>query len=217
MVANLERRYTLEEYLELDRASEERLEFYDGEICNISGGSCEHATIESNLAYLLGTQLRERSCRAFLGRMRIKVNDSVCGAPYRYGDLSALCGQAIFEKIGGVDVLINPQLVVEVLSSSTEKYDRDVKFKQYQSVESFREYLLVRQDCSFVAQYIKQPNGEWIYRSFDDLSHKVKLESLSCELSLGEIYRNVGFEDLGTQQRELFNQNLIRNESSNEQ
>lgn len=214
MAANLKRRYSLEEYLELDRESEERLEFYNGEIFAMSGVSEGHAEIELNIATDLRNQLRERKCRVFPANVRIKVPSA---PPYRYGDLSALCGQAVFEKIGVVDVLINPQLVLEVLSSSTEKYDHDVKFKQYQSIESFREYLLVRQDCSFVAQYVKETNGEWIYRSFDDLSHKVKLESLVCELSLGEIYRNVGFEDLGTQQRELFNQNLIRNESSNEQ
>ena len=98
VIANLKKRYTLEEYLELDRQSEERFELWNGEICNISGASLEHAVIESNLAYILGTQSRERNCRAFLGRMRIKVDGNVCGAPYRYADASALCGEAQFEK-----------------------------------------------------------------------------------------------------------------------
>lgn len=187
MAANLKRRYTLEEYLELDEQSEARLEFHDGEIFDMSGGSIEHCGIEMNLAYVLATQVRERGCRVLLGRMRIKVPSA---PPYRYGDLSALCGKAEFTKIGGVDTLINPSLIVEVLSRSTEKYDRDIKFKQYQSIPSLTEYVLVAQDVAFVTHYVKGDGG-WIHHGYDTLTDVVKLESLGCEITLAEIYRNV--------------------------
>lgn len=187
MAANHKRRYTLEEYLELDEQSEARLEFHDGEIFDMSGGSIEHCGIEMNLAYALATQVRKRGCRVLLGRMRIKVPSA---PPYRYGDLSALCGEAQFEKIGGVDAVVNPSLIVEVLSRSTEKYDRDIKFKQYQSIPSLIEYVLVDQDVAFVTRYVKRDGG-WLHHGYDKLTDLLKLESLDCEITLGEIYANV--------------------------
>ncbi len=206
MVANLEYGYTLEEYLELDRQSEARLEFWNGEIFNMSGVSEEHGEIELNIATDLRNQLRDRKCRVFPANIRIKVPSA---PPYRYGDLSALCGEAVFEEIGGVDVLTNPSLVIEVLSNSTEKYDRDVKFKQYQSIASFREYLLVRQDRAFVTQIVKsRDRDQWIYQSFNELTDTIKLESVDCELSCAEIYRNVEFEDEDKQKQQLLNHNL---------
>src|SRR2546425_713646 len=124
-------RYTLEEYLELDRTSEERLEYWDGEIFSMSGVSDEHSQIEVNITISLGSRLRPRGCRIFPANMRIKVPSA---PPYRYGDLSALCGQPLFEKVGGVDVLLNPTLIIEILSASTEAYDRGDKFTHYQSI-----------------------------------------------------------------------------------
>ena len=140
VVANPKRRYTLEEYFELERKSEERFEFWDGEVFCMSGVSREHDQIESNLNFYLRAKLRGRKCRAFLANMRLKVPSA---PPYRYADLSALCGEAKFEEIGGVDALTNPALIVEVLSPSTEAYDRGDKFTRYKSIPSFGEYLLV--------------------------------------------------------------------------
>lgn len=191
MAANLKRRYTLEEYLELDCQSEERLEFWNGEIFNMSGASAEHNEIESNIHFNLRAKLEGRKCRLFLSNMRIKVPSA---PPYRYGDFSALCGEAEFEKIGGVDAVVNPSLIVEVLSPSTEKYDRAAKFEQYQSIASLVEYVLVNQDVAFVTQYIRR-GEEWIYRSFMELTDVVKLESLDCEITLSEIYRNVALSE----------------------
>src|SRR5262249_21265097 len=119
MSAQPERRYTLEEYLELDNNSDERLEYWDGEIFLMGGVSDEHDQIEGNLHFLLRSRLDEGKCRTFLANMRIKVPTL---PPYRYGDQSALCGKPVFEKIGGVDVLTNPTLIIEVLSPSTKNY-----------------------------------------------------------------------------------------------
>jgi Uma2 family endonuclease len=191
MAANPERRYTLEEYLELDRTSEERLEFWDGEVFCMSGGSDAHLEIEVNLVAYLSPQLRERGCRVFTGNVRIKVPSA---PPYRYADFSALCGKAEFEKIGGVDALTNPQLLVEVLSPSTEAYDRVDKFTHYKSIPALGEYLLVAQHRPHVTRLFKQGDGLWIHTELNDLEATLELTSLGCELPLSEIYRGVNFD-----------------------
>ena len=191
MAANPERRYTLEEYFELERKSEERFEFWGGEIFCMSGVSPEHDQIESNLNYHLRAKLAGRSCRVFLANMRIKVP---AAPPYRYADLSALCGEPKFEEIGGGGALTNPALVVEILSSSTEAYDRGDKFTHYKSIPSFGEYLLVAQHRPHVTQLVRQDDGSWVYNEFNDLGDSLKLSSLDCELSLNEVYQNVSFD-----------------------
>ncbi len=191
MAANPDRRYTLEEYLELDRTSEERLEFRDGEVFCMSGGSEWHYEIESNIHSFLKTTLRPRGCRVFTGNVRIKVPSA---PPYRYADVSALCGEAKFEEIGGVDALVNPQLIVEVLSPSTEAYDRGDKFTHYKSIPTLREYLLIAQDRPHVTRLYKQEDGLWIHTDVNDMEATLTLTSLGCELPLAEVYAGVGFD-----------------------
>ena len=190
MAANPQQRYTLEEYFELERRSEERFEFWNGEVFSMSGVSAEHDQIESNLHFHLRTKLTGRNCRVFLANMRIKVPTA---PPYRYPDLSALCGEAQYEKIGGIDALTNPSLIVEVLSPSTEAYDWGEKFLRYKSIPSFSEYLLVAQHQPLVTQFVKQSSGDWIRYDFADLSDNVKLHSLNCEMNLSEIYQDINF------------------------
>lgn len=191
MAANPERRYTLEEYLELDRTSEERFEFWDGEVFCMSGGSEAHVEIESNLVAFLKPQLRVRGCRVFPAEMRIRVPSA---PPYRYADFSALCGEAKFEEIGGVDTLVNPTLIVEVLSPSTEAYDRGDKFSHYKSIPTLREYLLVAQHRPHVTHLFKEDDGKWIHAEANDLESSLQLHSLDCELPLSEIYLGVVFD-----------------------
>lgn len=190
MTAQPKHRYTLEEYLELDRNADARLEYWDGEIFDMSGVSKEHADIEVNLIMRLGPQLRGKGCHIFPANVRLKVPSM---PPYRYGDTSALCGQPKFEKIGGVDVLTNPQLIIEVLSYSTEGYDRGDKFSNYKSIPSFCEYLLIAQHRPYVTQYVKEADNLWSQREFDQLDEVIKLVSLDCELVLRDIYENVVF------------------------
>src|ERR1044072_964044 len=179
MAVNPERRYTLEEYLELDRTSEERLEFWDGEIFCMSGGSEHHYEIESNIVTFLKMALRGRGCRAYTGNVRIKVPSA---PPYRYADVSALCGEVKFEEIGGVDALVNPQLIVEVLSPSTEAYDRGDKFTHYKSIPTLREYLLVAHHRPHVTRLFKQEDGQWVHTEVNDLEATLTLTSLGCDL-----------------------------------
>jgi len=195
MAANPERRYTLEEYLELDRTSEERLEFWDGEVFCMSGGSRSHDRIIIGCIVNLSARLEASECQVFSADMRIKVPSA---PPYRYGDLSALCGGAEFEEVSGVDTLVNPQLIVEVLSPSTEAYDRGEKFSHYKSIPTFREYLLVSQHQPHVTHLFKDEDGKWIHTEANDLGASLHLQSLGCELPMSEIYRDVTFNSPAT-------------------
>lgn len=138
-------------------------------------------------------QLRAGGCRVFPADMRIKVPSM---PPYRYGDLSALCDKAQFEEIGGVDALTNPALIIEVLSSSTEAYDRGDKFTHYKSIPSFCEYLLVAQHRPHISQFVRQSDGSWLQREFNDLKDVVNLSTSGCALPLSEVYQNVSFESV---------------------
>ncbi len=182
--------YTLEEYLELDRNSEERLEYWDGEIFSMSGASDQHDNIETNVITHLNLRLRPKGCRAFTGNFRIKVPSL---PPYRYGDSSALCGKPVFEKIGGVDTLTNPQLIIEILSPSTQAYDLGTKFTNYKSIPSFCEYLVISQTKPHVTQFIKQSQNAWLPKEFTALTDELELTSVGCKLSLAEIYQYVIF------------------------
>ncbi len=185
-------KYTLEEYLELDAKSEARLEYWDGEIFDMSGASDNHDHIEGNVFWYMKLRTKERGCRTFTANMRIRVPTM---PPYRYGDVSALCRQPQFVKVGGVDVLTNPALIIEVLSTSTESYDRGDKFTHYKSIPSFCEYLLIAQHRPHVSQYLRQDDGSWLQREYNDLAEVLTLTSVGCELSLREIYEHVTFDE----------------------
>ncbi|HEX8846361.1 MAG TPA: Uma2 family endonuclease [Pyrinomonadaceae bacterium] len=190
MFAQAQPRYTLEEYFELERRSEERYEYWHGEVFCMSGVSPEHDQIESNLNFHLRAKLTGRDCRVFLANIRLKVPSA---PPYRYADMSALCGEAQFEEIGGIRAVTNPTLIVEILSPSTEAYDRGDKFTHYKSIPSFSEYLLVAQHRPHITHLVKQADGSWIYNEYNDLAAVVGLVSLNCELPMSEVYENVSF------------------------
>lgn len=192
MSAQPKYQYTLEEYLEMDRQSDARLEYWDGDIFDMSGVNEEHAEIETNLIAQLKPRLVPKGCRIFPANIRLKVPSF---PPYRYGDTSALCGSAEFEKIGGVDVLTNPTLIIEVLSESTESYDRGLKFSHYKSIPSFCEYLLIAQDRPFVTHYVKLDDHTWNQREYTNLNDEVQLVSVGCEISLRALYENVTFKE----------------------
>lgn len=182
--------YSLEEYLKLEKTSEEKFEFWDGNVWSMSGASFAHNVITRNLSTELDIKLRDKGCHVFPSDMRIKVPSY---SPYRYPDLSALCGEPEIGQIGGIDMLVNPGLIVEVLSDSTEAFDRGDKFSHYKSIESFSEYLLVAQHRPHVSQFIKHGDGFWINLEFNDLDDLIELKSVACSLSLALIYRGVSF------------------------
>jgi Uma2 family endonuclease len=188
MTALPKKTYSLDEYFELEKETNERFEYFDGQIYSMSGVNQEHDQIEWNLSGFFRNKLRGKQCRAFLANMRLRVPSL---PPYRYADGSALCGEAVFEKIGGVDVLTNPQLIIEVLSDSTEKFDRDLKFKHYKSIKSFREYLLISQESYFVVHYLKHNEKFWMQTEYDKLDDIINLITLDCDLILSEIYEDI--------------------------
>jgi Uma2 family endonuclease len=181
---------TMEEYIEFDKNNEGRWEYFDGEVIDMAGGTLNHNQIASNISRILGNKLEEKGCRALPGDMRLKVPKAL---PYRYPDVVVACGESLIEKIQGQEMLVNPLLIIEVLSSSTAQYDYSVKFTAYQSIESFQEYLLVAQDRPQVTQYVRQPDGQWLRKDIEGMESKVRFASVDCELTFSEIYRLVRF------------------------
>ena len=191
MSSQPQHKYTLEEYFALELASEEKYEFWNGEVFCMSGVSLAHSQIESNLVSGLRNRLDAHGCRVFPANLRVKVP---AYPPYRYPDLTALCGQPEIEQLGGLDMLVNPALIIEVLSKSTEGFDRGDKFTYYKSIASFSEYILVAQHRPHVSQFVRQENGVWTFMEFNNLADTVRCASVPCVLSLSEIYRDVTFD-----------------------
>jgi len=184
--------YTLEEYLELDHESEEKIEFWDGHVFMLAGVSNIHDGIQSNAHFYLRLKLQGKACRVFLSDMRVKVPEY---PPYRYPDLSALCGEAKFEKLGKQELFVNPSLIIEVLSDSTEAFDRSYKFTYYKSIESFTEYILIAQDRPHVSQFVKQADNSWLNHEFNSLEESFHLASLDCDLALAELFEEIVFPE----------------------
>ena len=179
---------TMEEYLEFDKNAEGRYEYFAGEVFAMTGGSPEHTRIGGNVFGTLREKLRGTNCEAFTSDLRLKVPAAL---PYRYPDVSVVCGEAQYEELQGVKLLLNPVLLVEVLSSSTAEYDLGEKFTEYKSIPSFREYLVVSQTRPFVIRYFRHPNGFWVRH--DIIESEVLLESLNVTLLLSEIYERMNF------------------------
>ncbi|MEP6925025.1 MAG: Uma2 family endonuclease [Pyrinomonadaceae bacterium] len=190
MSAVLKQNYTLEEYFELDRNSDANYEYFDGEIFEMSGVSPNHARIEHRLNRIFGARADEKGCEVFPANLRIKVPDL---PPYRYPDLSVVCGAAKFETIGGLECLTNPKMLVEVLSNSTASFDKGDKFKFYKSIESFNEYLLISQFEKLVTQYIRHNERFWLRGDYET-GETIKITTLDFDLNVEEIYQGVVFE-----------------------
>lgn len=182
--------YTLEEYFEIELNSEIKYEYWDGQIFAMSGASPEHNKISVNLTIDIGSQLRRRSCELFHSDQRVKVP---IWPPYRYPDLVALCGKPEYQEIGGVKALLNPTLIIEILSPSTEAFDRGDKFSYYKSIPTFCEYILVAQHRPHITQLIKQSDNKWLLSEVNELTASIYLTSIDCSLTLNDIYLGVEF------------------------
>jgi Uma2 family endonuclease len=181
--------YTVEEYLALERETHEKHEFYKGELFAMAGGSPNHVIISGNIFAELSNRLSPKGCRAFNSEMKIYIQPFEL---YTYADACALCGTPNFLK--ETDAIIdNPSLIVEVLSDSTEDYDRSKKFLFYRALPSFNEYLLIRQDKPFVEYYAKLAEHKWLLTEVEGLSAKIHLKHLGITIPLAKIYANVVF------------------------
>ena len=175
-------RYTPEEYLALERNAEFKSEYIDGRIIAMTGAQRPHVTIVHNLDRELGNRLLDSGCEVYPTDMRVKISPS---GRYVYPDLSVSCDPQFEDS--EVDTLLTPLVIVEVLSESTERYDRGEKFHHYRKIESLREYVLVSQETHRVESYTRE--GEfWRYSSVDDLDGVLVLGSLGLEIPLRRIY-----------------------------
>jgi len=176
------------EYLVLERAAEIRHQYYRGEMFAMSGASRAHNVINGNLFRSVGNQLAGGPCEAYVNDMRVKVSAS---GMYTYPDMVVACGDRQFED-SEVDTLLNPTVISEVLSDSTEAYDRGKKFAQYQQLPSLREFVLVSQDRVCVEHFLRQ-GEQWILTNFEDLSDTLVLSTVGCRVALRDIYDRVEF------------------------
>lgn len=196
MASNPIHYYTLEEYFAVENAGDARYEYWDGEIVCMSGGSKEHIRISSRIHVRLSTQLEDRggSCEAFTGDLAIK--NLASGPPYFYPDASAACGEARFERIRGIDVLLNPILIAEVISPTSETRDKGSKLELYKLIPSLREYLIVAQDKPEVIHHFNDDGGNWTMETVSGLSMIVIMPSIECRLALADLYKNIEFNSI---------------------
>ena len=182
---------TSEEYLAKERKAEYKSEYFNGEIYAMAGANRKHNKIVGNLTGLVWQHLKGKDCEFYPNDMRVFVPKT---GLYTYPDLVVVCGEPKFQdKV--FDTLLNPTLLVEVISESTESYDRGKKFQHYRSIESLQEYVLVLQDEAGIEKYIKQDGGFWVLSEAFGLDAKIKLDSIDCEIALSEVFDKVNFSD----------------------
>ena len=189
MSAQLKYKLTADDYLALEREAEYKSEFYHGEIFAMAGASESHVTIVGNLSGELRQKLKDRPCKSYANDMRLRVNAT---GLYTYPDVIVVCGQRIFAD-DQKDTLLNPTVIIEVLSDSTKDYDRGGKFAHYRKLDSLQEYILVAQDEAHIEQLIRQPDGRWIFSEINGLDAMLRLNSIECEIATAEIFDKVDF------------------------
>lgn len=178
---------TPEEYLAIERKAEYKSEYFNGEMFAMAGASERQISIVASLMYILVGQLRGRPCKAYSNDMRVRVSPT---GLYTYPDVVVVCDQARFAD-DQKDTLLNPTLIVEVLSESTKDYDRGGKFEHYRSLASLNEYVLIDQDKYHVEHFVRQPENRWLLSETNLLADTVHLSSIDCDLALTETYDKV--------------------------
>ncbi len=179
------------EYLKIERAAEFRHEYFNGEMFAMFGGSPQHSLIKMNVGGELRDQLKGRPCTAFDSDLRIRVSPA---GLYTYPDISVVCGELEFDDDQG-DTVLNPVLLVEVLSDSTEAYDRGKKFEHYRRIASLREYVLISQKSPTIERYLRNPDETWTLTAVIGLDASIHLPTLDVTLPLVEVYDRVTFDD----------------------
>jgi Uma2 family endonuclease len=191
-----QKRLSPQEYLAIERDCETRHQYYRGEMFAMSGASREHNLLATSLSAELYNALRGKPCEVYSSDMRVKVPTT---GLYTYPDVVVTCEKPRFED-DHFDTLLNPQVVIEVLSDSTESYDRGRKFEQYREIESFRDYLLVSQKRPHIEHYTRQEDG-WLLTEARDLSGSISIASIGCTLKLADVYAKIEFpEDTGPEE-----------------
>jgi Uma2 family endonuclease len=185
--------HTPQQYLALERDAEYKSEFVGGQIYATSGASREHILIARNIFAELHAQLRSQPCESYMGDMRVKVSST---GMYTYPDVVVVCGEPHFED-DHVDTLLDPTILIEMLSPSTEAYDRGDKFAHYRRLTSLTDYVLVSQDKARVEHFVRQGNmsSQWVLTEISGLAGVLQLASLGCQVALSDVYDKVGLSD----------------------
>jgi Uma2 family endonuclease len=190
--------YTIEEYLALERQSEERHEYLDGQIYAMAGESLEHSRICVNLAGELRAQLKGKPCEVLSPNMKVRSGPYIKQQKtnkglFSYVDVTVVCGESQFHDEHR-DVLLNPTVIIEVLSPTTESFDRGEKFLRYRThIEALNDYVLVSQTKPLIEHFLRQSNGQWLFSSISGLENSLYLTSIDCHLRLAEVYDRVTF------------------------
>jgi Uma2 family endonuclease len=180
-------RYTLEQYLAIERAADHKSEYIAGEMVAMSGVSLRHSVIKSNVEWHLRGQIGDKPCRTHSSDLRVHV-----GSAFFYPDIVVVCGEPKLLDDTYLDTLLNPSVVIEVLSKSTEGYDRGIKFMRYAQIETLTDYILVAQDTYRIEHFVRLPDGEWPTPVvITNPKATLKIESLGCSLSIADIYRGI--------------------------
>ena len=192
--------YTVEEYLEIDRESGQRFEYVDGEIHQMAGESGAHGDISMNLAIAMGPQLKARKCRVRSKDTKIQSGSvsksgQLMKGMFSYPDIVVICGEPEYhDKVK--DIVLNPKVIIEVLSGSTESFDRNEKFVRYRMFNpTLTDYILISQTEPIVEHFIRQDNGTWNLRTFVGLEKEFMIDSIECQLKLADIYDLIEFPD----------------------
>ncbi len=177
---------TPEQYLELERTAEYKSEYYDGEMVAMSGAREAHNLITLNLARLLHDHVRSRGCRVYSLDVRVQMN---AARTYTYPDVVVACGEREFLD-SRRDTLLNPTVIFEVLSPSTERHDRTRKFRNYKTIESLKQYVLVAADSPSIDVFTRPGEGDWTWKNAYGLDEALELESIGCRLALADVYED---------------------------
>jgi len=187
--------YTVEHYLHLERSGDSKHEYFDGQIFALAGSSENHNLISAHILGILYSQVRKRPCRVYPSDMRVKITRTKL---YTYPDITVLCGAPLFDD-AEADTLLNPTVIFEILSPSTEKYDRGKKFEHYRTIETLQEYILVSQDKHLVEQYTRQTDTMWLLTVHDRVESQLSLLSVNCTLLLADIYEDLELDEAPTE------------------
>ncbi len=182
--------FSPDEYLEFERAAETRHEYVDGEIYDMAGESLAHSQVCINIARELSLALKGSRCQALSPNMKVRAESR---GMFAYPDLSIVCGEPVFHD-SQRDVLLNPKVIIEVLSPSTQRYDQTKKFFRYRKeLPSLTDYILIYQDTAFIEHHERQADGRWVHNAFDGLEDTFRIPSVECEIPVSEIYDRVEF------------------------
>lgn len=181
------RRLSAAEYLARERTAETKSEYYAGELFAMTGASRRHNLIVTNLMHVLTNQLWGRDCEVYAADMRVRVPETDA---YVYPDVVAVCGEPRLED-AELDTLVNPTLVIEVLSPSTADFDRGGKLGHYRTIDSLAEVLILAQDRAHVEHWARQSEGHWLFKETGTTDAVLRLASIGCELKLADVYYRV--------------------------